>query len=99
MKKALILIALSLAFTGSVYADGAALYTEKACNTCHGDAGNSTISVYPKLAGQNASYIVQQAVAIKDGSRSNGMAAIMKPMVASVSAAEFQEIADYLSNQ
>ena len=99
MKKALALIALSLAFTGSVYADGAALYTAKACDSCHGAAGKSTISLYPKLAGQNASYIVSQAAAIRDGKRTNGMSAVMKPMVASTSDAELQAIADYLSNQ
>lgn len=99
MKKALLLIAFSLLATGSVFADGGSLYTEKACNTCHGDSGNSTVSTFPKLAGQNAEYIVVQAKAIRDMKRKSGMASMMQPMVANVTDAELQSIADYLSNQ
>ena len=99
MKKALLLVALSFVLTSSVYADGGALYTEKACNTCHGDSGNSTVSTFPKLAGQNAEYLVSQAKAIRDMKRKNGMSSMMQPMVANVSDAELQAIADYLSNQ
>jgi cytochrome c551/c552 len=36
-------------------ADGAALFQEKICNTCHGEAGKQPVlPVYPKLAGQIA---------------------------------------------
>ncbi|MBA5685566.1 c-type cytochrome [Rugamonas apoptosis] len=48
-------------------AKGAKLFTEgdatrslPACVACHGEAGNSTIAVNPKLAGQHEGYIVKQ---------------------------------------
>ncbi|MBK8455442.1 MAG: c-type cytochrome [Thiofilum sp.] len=38
-------------------ADGAKLYIDKACITCHGENGSKPlIPAYPKLAGQNADY-------------------------------------------
>lgn len=81
-------------------ADGAELYKTKLCNTCHGDAGKAPIMpVYPKLAGQNAAYAVQQIKDIRDGKRTNGMSAAMKPMAAQVNDAEAQAISDYLSKQ
>ena len=55
--------------------------------------------VYPKIAGQNKEYTVQQMKDIRDGGRTNGMSAAMKPMVASVSDAEIEEIATWLAAQ
>lgn len=79
---------------------GAALYKAKLCHTCHGaDGKTTTMPVYPKIAGQNEAYIVQQIKDIKDGKRTNGMAAAMKPMVASVSEDEIKKIAKWLANQ
>jgi cytochrome c553 len=91
-----------LAFvTGKVAAaDGAALYKAKLCHTCHGEAGAAPIMpVYPKLNGQNPAYTVQQIKDIRDGKRTNGMTAAMKPMVAAVTDEEAQAIADYLAAQ
>ncbi|MBQ4832734.1 c-type cytochrome [Pseudoalteromonas sp. MMG010] len=80
-------------------ADGKALYTAKNCQTCHGAEGKAPIiSAYPKLSGQNKDYLVAQMKDIKSGARSNGLAVSMKAMVAGVTDAEFEAIADYLSN-
>lgn len=79
-------------------ADGAALYTAKGCQTCHGADGKAPIMpMYPKLNGQNKEYLLAQMKDIKSGARSNGMSAAMKAMVASVSEEELSAIADYLS--
>jgi cytochrome c len=79
-------------------ADGAALYQERACHACHGpDAKATILPIYPKLAGQNAPYLVAQMQAIRDGTRTNGLSAAMRPLVASVPDADFQAIADWLS--
>ena len=81
-------------------AEGAKLYTEKACLSCHGDAGNKPImTTYPKLAGQNADYLVQQMKDIKSGARNNGQTAAMKAIVAAVSDDDFAKIAKYLETQ
>ena len=41
------------------------------CAMCHGDNGESTSEVFPRLAGQNAEYISQQLKAFKSGARKN----------------------------
>ena len=46
----------------TLYADGDAARGLPACVSCHGAAGNSTIAVNPKLAGQHENYIYKQLV-------------------------------------
>lgn len=46
----------------TLYADGDNARGLPACVSCHGAAGNSTIAVNPKLAGQNAVYLHKQLV-------------------------------------
>ncbi|MEB4591626.1 cytochrome c [Candidatus Thiothrix sp. Deng01] len=90
--------ALSMGLASAASADGAALYTSKACASCHGaDAKTSILPVYPKLAGQNAEYLLEQLKDIRDGKRTNGQAAVMKPIVASLTDDEAKELADYLA--
>ncbi|AOT07110.1 cytochrome C [Pseudoalteromonas luteoviolacea] len=79
-------------------ADGKALYTAKLCQTCHGAEGKAPIMpLYPKINGQSKEYTLAQMKDIKSGKRSNGMSAAMKAMVANVSDAELEAIAEYLS--
>jgi cytochrome c len=81
-------------------ADGAALFTSKLCVTCHGPAGKTPVlPTYPRLAGQNDPYCQEQAKDIRDGKRTNGMTAVMKPIVASVTDAEIAEICAYVHSQ
>ena len=47
---------------GSLYDSGDTARNLPACVSCHGAAGNSTISANPRLAGQNAGYIYKQLV-------------------------------------
>jgi len=80
--------------------DGKTLYNQKGCPACHGPDGSTALQPnYPKLAGQNAPYLLQQMKDIKSGARANGLTAVMKPMVAAVSEAEMQKIAEWLSQQ
>jgi len=89
---------LGMASGNAIAADGAALYTAKMCQTCHGAEGKAPIMpLYPKLAGQNKEYALAQMKDIKSGKRNNGMASAMKAMVANVTDAELEAIADYLS--
>ena len=39
------------------------------CTACHGPEGNSVSPLWPNIAGQNASYLLAQLKAFKDGSR------------------------------
>ena len=41
------------------------------CGACHGQDGNSVNPVWPSLAGQHATYLVEQLQAFKAGTRSD----------------------------
>lgn len=66
------------------------------CASCHGADGNSVVTTYPKLAGQNASYIAKQLAEFKDGSRKDP---IMAGMVATLSEQDMLELGAYFSSQ
>jgi cytochrome c len=97
----LLAAALSLGTVGSVVAaDGAQLFQEKTCWSCHGkDAKTPIIPIYPRLAGQNAEYAFNQMKDIKSGARTNGQTAAMKGVMATVSEEEMRIIADWLATQ
>ena len=93
------MVASLAAFSSSVLADeGADLYTAKTCNTCHGaDAKTPIAPNYPKLAGQNKDYLVQQVKDIRDGNRTNGQTAAMKGIVAALTDDEIEKISAYIA--
>jgi cytochrome c len=79
-------------------ADGAELYKTKTCTACHGkDAKTPLMPNYPKIAGQNAAYALQQMKDIKSGARSNGQSAAMKGIMHLVTDEEMQVLADYVA--
>ena len=79
-------------------ADGEKLYQTKTCSTCHGKDGRTPIMpVYPKIAGQNKEYTLQQMADIKSGARSNGQSAAMKGVMHLVSEEEMQALAEYIA--
>jgi cytochrome c553 len=73
------------AATGPVKPGDAAAGQAKAavCGACHGMDGNSSVAMYPKLAGQSEAYIARQLADFKAGIRQNpimmGMAAPLSP--------------------
>ncbi|WP_260295551.1 c-type cytochrome [Sedimenticola hydrogenitrophicus] len=94
------LLSLGLAGNAAAAADGAALYASKGCAACHGaDAKSPIMPAYPKLAGQNAQYALNQMKDIKSGARNNGQTAAMKGIVMGVSDEEMQAIAEWLAAQ
>lgn len=79
-------------------ADGATLYQEKTCWSCHGKDGKKTLTPqFPKIAGQNAAYAEQQMKDIKSGARNNGQTAAMKGVMELVNDEEIKALAEYLS--
>ena len=66
------------------------------CASCHGSDGNSALAINPKLAGQNAAYIVKQLMDFKSGVRADP---IMAAMVLSLSEQDMQDIAAWYSSQ
>lgn len=88
----------SICSAGAYALDGAALYQEKICNTCHGETGAEPIlTVYPKVSGQNPQYLLQQMKDIRDGARTNGLSVAMKAVIGTVTDEELQAIADWLA--
>ena len=77
---------------------GEQLYKERTCIACHGpDAKTPILPNYPKLAGQNAAYMLQQATDIKSGARSNGNTPAMRGVMHLVSDEELKIITDWLA--
>ncbi|MBL1262727.1 c-type cytochrome [Candidatus Methylomicrobium oryzae] len=67
-----------------------------ACNSCHGDNGNSMAPNFPKLAQQHASYLAKQLQAFKSGGRNDP---IMSPMALPLSEEDMADIAAYYATQ
>jgi cytochrome c553 len=80
----------------SLYDAGATDRNVPACMSCHGAAGNSTISANPKLAGQPAEYTLKQLNEFAAGARNN---AVMTPYAKALTEAERRDIAAYLATQ
>ena len=70
-----------------------------ACAACHGLDGNPSDPQYPRLAGMPERYVAQQLAFFKSGQRSSGMAAIMMPMAAPLSAQDMRDLGAYFSQQ
>mgnify|MGYP000567488459 FL=1 len=99
MKKVLLIAAALGVSTPALALDGAKLYQDKTCWSCHGKDAKTPLKgmPYPKLAGQNASYAEAQMKDIKSGARNNGQSAAMKGVMGLVSDEEIKAIAEYLS--
>ena len=93
-----IIIGLSSLFSFTLFAaDSEAGKTKSAlCAGCHGVDGNSTNGVWPKLAGQHASYLEKQIHEFKDGTRADP---VMMGMVAALSDTDIEDIAAYYASQ
>ncbi len=78
--------------------DGATLFTERTCHTCHGkDASTPILPAYPSIGGHSKEYALQQMKDIKSGARSNSNSQAMKDIMHLVSAEEMEAIATYLA--
>lgn len=64
------------------------------CAGCHGVDGNSTNPQWPKLAGQNEKYLVNQLMLFKSNTRKN---AIMNAQAAGLSEQDMRDLAAYFS--
>ena len=102
MKKKLLALSLSLAFTstsGILHAEGnisSGKEKAAACVSCHGDNGNSLVSSFPKLAQQHSSYLIKQLQAFKNGTRKNPM---MSSIAMGLTDEDMVDIAAYYSEQ
>lgn len=80
----------------TLYANGDAARGIVACASCHGEGGNSTISVNPKLAGQHEAYITKQLHDFKGADRNN---AVMTAFSGALKDDDVKNVAAYLASQ
>ena len=73
------------------------------CVACHGVDGNSSVAIYPKIAGQHAQYIYEQLKAFKLGFTSAGKDGrndpVMGGMVAALNDQDMKDLAIYFAGQ
>ena len=95
MKK--LAIAMLLAGSTALMADGAALYAK--CVGCHGANGEkAALGKSAIITGQDAAKTVEQLKGYKAGTLNQaGMGGLMKGQVASMSDADIQAVADYIA--
>jgi len=65
------------------------------CKVCHGIDGESSSVIYPRLAGQNASYITKQLADFKEGRRKG----TMNDIAAHLTADEMVALGEYFSSK
>ncbi|KAA0444706.1 MAG: cytochrome c4 [Candidatus Thioglobus sp.] len=66
------------------------------CVACHGADGNSLAPIFPKIAGQNRSYLFKQLQEFKSGTR---VESVMGGIVAALSDADMADLAAYFAAQ
>jgi len=107
MKKLLLTLFLSLGAlntASAVEGNAEAGKTKSAmCAACHGADGNAAIPMYPKLAGQSASYIAKQLADFKLGMTSGGKEGradpVMGGMTMALSEQDMADLAAYFASQ
>ncbi|WP_291011860.1 c-type cytochrome [Hydrogenophaga sp.] len=91
-----VLAAFSLLGTGSVWAQADEARAKKiaggSCFLCHGERGESTSEIFPRLAGQHAEYVAKQLAAFKSGQRKS---TAMAEMVAKLTPDEMLALGKY----
>ena len=73
-----------------------------ACVNCHGERGRGLepqISVFPIIGGQHKDYIRQQLIDFRNGSRTNSPNGMMNRMARTLTDAEIESLAEYVSQQ
>lgn len=66
------------------------------CRSCHGEHGAGS-ERYPRLAGQNPSYTLQQLTDFKAGMRHNDTRRIMREVASRLTDVQMKALAEYLA--
>ena len=86
--------------TPKLAAEGGALFEKANCVACHGKGAKAPIlPQYPKLAGQNAEYLLKQILDFQKGKRTNDAYSTMTNAVTSLSEDDAKALAYWLSVQ
>lgn len=74
----------------------AAAAAANVCAGCHGADGNSVVTTFPKLAGQQKKYLLKELKDYKSGKR---VSEIMAPFMTTLSEDDLDELAAYYAKQ
>jgi len=102
MNKAIAVMAVGIILTGAISLSQAAGNARAgktkttSCASCHGNDGNSIAPMFPKLAGQHASYIAKQLFDFKNHSRADPS---MEAMAAPLSEQDIENISAFYATQ
>lgn len=79
-----------------VYLDGNTQTGVPSCDGCHEENGEGS-KKFPRLAGQHASYVLDQIAQYASGKRSNGIK-VMRTIAERLTRAEAEAVAEYVAN-
>ncbi len=79
-----------------IFEDGDWLAGIPPCRSCHGERGAGA-GRYPRLAGQNPAYTLQQLTDFKSGARHNDTRRAMREIAARLTEAQMKALAEYLA--
>ncbi len=82
----------------AIYEGGIPEAKVQACITCHGKNAEGN-TMFPRLAGQHAEYLVKQLVLFKNSLREGGNAPIMHGITTGMSFEQMQAVAAYLMSK
>lgn len=80
-----------------IYHDGIASKSVPACETCHGANGGGNFPEFPRLAGQQQEYVVQQLKAFRSQQRGNNPNSTMRSISAHLSDTAIDAVARYIA--
>ena len=94
------LVVFSLMFINASYADEQPSTNKLSrCITCHTISGNSTTTIWPKLAEQHAGYMLKQLLEFKKGKDGDRYDPTMLGMLQGVTETDMLELSDHFSKQ
>ena len=79
-----------------IYRAGIVSKKVPACAGCHGPAGHGVPSMYPRLNGQHAEYLINQLVQFSKHERANDEASMMRMISEKLSENEMKAVSDYI---
>ncbi len=97
MKK--ISLAITLLLCGSAWGANIELakpIVQEKCSLCHGEQGEASSAIYPRLAGQNKNYLIKQLKNFRDGKRKSDT---MNEMAKGLSDEQIEALAEYFSSK
>jgi cytochrome c553 len=78
-----------------IFYEGIVANAVPACSGCHRDDGTGT-NRYPRIAGQNPAYLVQQMLAYKSGARDNDDRGLMRTVAQRMNEEEIRAVAEFI---